>query len=205
MTHGEPAESSLAERDWHYVNVTVSDVRNSMDVVKSVDHSGSTRWSPTRRVFLRSTVVLSTGAATAATVAACGDSAEVTAKQKLADQLLPQVASANADATAAMAAVPANPDRAAALTVIAQERSTHARALTDEITRLDSGRTASASSSAAPSPSPPTPPTIDQLRVQLIASARSAGDLAVQTQGYVAGLLGSISAGTTTAVVVQLS
>ena len=176
-----------------------------MDLVRSVEPSGSTSWRPTRRVFLRSTVVLSAGAAAVVTVAACGDSAEVTAKQKLADQLLPQVASANADATAATAAVATNPDRAAALTVIAQERGTHARALTDEITRLDSGRAESASSSAAPSPSPPAPLTIDQLRAQLTASARSAGDLAVQTQGYVAGLLGSISAGTTTAVAVQLS
>jgi hypothetical protein len=137
-------------------------------------------------------------------IGACGDSAEVSAKQKLADRLLPQVAAAESDAAAAQAASATNPDRAAALTVIADERTVHAQALTEEITRLDSGRAKTASSSAAPSPAPATPPTIDQLRTQLTVSARSAGDLAVEMDGYVAGLLGSISAGTTTAVAVQL-
>jgi hypothetical protein len=51
----------------------------------------------------------------------------------------------------------------------------------------------------------PAPPGLDVLRAQLSASARSAGDLALELDGYVAGLLGSISAGVTTAVAVQLA
>jgi hypothetical protein len=160
--------------------------------------------TPSRRAFIRSAAVLTAGAAAVSVVSACGDSAEVSAKQKLADQLLPQVTAARSDAEAARAASVTNPDRAAALTVIADERTVHAQALTDEITRLDTGRAKTASSSAAPSPVPAAPPSIDQLRAQLTASARSAGDLAVETTGYVAGLLGSISASTTTAVAVQL-
>jgi hypothetical protein len=155
-------------------------------------------------VFIRSAAALTAGAAAVSVMSACGDSAEVSAQQKLADQLLPQVTAARSDAEAARAASATTPDRAAALTVIADERTIHAQALTDEITRLDSGRAKTASSSAAPSPVPTVPPTIDQLRAQLTASARSAGDLAVEMTGYVAGLLGSISAGTTTAVAVQL-
>lgn len=160
---------------------------------------------PSRRVFIRSAATVSVGAVAIAAVGACSQSAEVTAQQKLADQLLPLVSAANTDAAAATAAVATNPDRAAALGVVAAERTEHARALTDEITRLDSGRAETASSSAGPSPAQPTPPSVEQLRVQLSASARSAGDLAVNLEGYVAGLLGSIGASITTAVVVQLS
>lgn len=160
---------------------------------------------PSRRVFLRSAAAVSAGAVAITAVGACSQSAEVTAQQKLADQLLPQVIAANTDAAAANAAIATNPDRAAALGVVAAERTEHARALTDEITRLDSGRAATASSSSGPSPAQPAPPTIEQLRTQLSASARSAGDLGVELDGYVAGLLGSISASVTTAVAVQLS
>jgi hypothetical protein len=128
----------------------------------------------------------------------------VTAQQKLADQLLPQVVAANSDAAAASAAIATNPDRAAALGVVAAERTEHARALTEEITRLDTGRAQTASSSATPSPTQTAPPSVEQLRAQLSASAKSAGDLAIMLDGFAAGLLGSISASVTTAVAVQL-
>lgn len=148
---------------------------------------------------------MSAGTVAISAVGACGQSAEVSAQQKVADKLLPQVTAANTDAAAANAAIATNPDRAAALGVVAAERTEHARAITDEITRLDSGRAETASSSAGPSPDQPSPPSLDQLRTQLTASARSAGDLTVELDGYVAGLLGSISASITTAVAVQLS
>jgi hypothetical protein len=161
--------------------------------------------TPSRRTFLQSAVALAAGGAAISAVAACGTSAEVTAQQRLADQLLPQVAAANGDAAAATAAIAGNPDRAAALAVIADQRTVHAAALTDEITRLDSGRAETASSSATPSPAVTTPPDIDALRIQLTNSASSAGNLAIELDGYVAGLLGSISAATTTLAAVQLS
>jgi hypothetical protein len=161
--------------------------------------------TPSRRAFLQSAVAFAAGGAAIAAVAACGTSAEITAQQLLADQLLPQVTAANTDAAEATAAIAGNPDRAAALTVIADQRTEHAVALTDEITRLDAGRAETASSSATPSPAVTTPPTIDALRSRLTASALSAGNLAIELDGYVAGLLGSISAGTTTLAAVQLS
>ncbi|MCZ4550377.1 hypothetical protein [Gordonia rubripertincta] len=160
---------------------------------------------PSRRSFVRSAAAVSVGAIAITAVGACGSGSGVSAQQQLADRLLPQVSAAQADAVAAGAAVATNPDRAAALGVVAAERTEHARALTDEITRLDAGRARTASSSVAPSSATPAPPSLDQLRTQLSASARSAGDLAVELDGYVAGLLGSISAGVTTAVAVQLA
>lgn len=175
--------------------VTVSEVSTS-DGIRGI--------TPSRRTFLQSAVALAAGATAISAVAACGSDSGTSAKQRLADQLLPQVTAANTDAAAASAAIALNPDRAAALTVIAEQRTAHSTALTDEITRLDSGRAQSASSSATPSPAV-TPPTIEELRTQLTASANSAGSLAVELDGYVAGLLGSISAGTTTLAAVQLS
>lgn len=169
------------------------------------DRSSPNRHQPSRRTFLRSAAAVSAGAAAISVVGACSQSAEVSAQQKLADQLLPQVVAANSDAAAANAAIATNPGLAAALGVVAAERTEHARALTDEITRLDAGRAAAASSSAGPSPDRPTPPSVEQLRTRLTASARSASDLTVELDGYAAGLLGSISASITTAVAVQLS
>ncbi len=154
---------------------------------------------------MRSAAALSIGALAITAVGACGTGSGVSAEQQLADRLLPQVAAAKADALAANAAIATNPDRAAALGVVATERTEHARVLAEEITRLDTGRARTASSSAAPSSAEPTPPSLEQLRSQLSASARSAGDLAVELDGYVAGLLGSVSAGVTTAVAVQLA
>lgn len=176
-------------------------------VMRAIETGGSPGggFRSSRRGFLRSLAAASVGVVAISTVGACSQSAEVTAQQKLADQLLPQVTSANIDAAAASAAIATNPDRGAALGVVAAERTEHARALTDEITRLDAGRAVTASSSAAPSPAQAAPLSIEQLRKQLSASARSAGDLSVELDGYVAGLLGSISASVATAVAVQLS
>lgn len=176
--------------------VTVSEVSTS-DGIRGITSS--------RRAFLQSAVALAAGATAISVVAACGSDGTTSAEQRLADRLLPQVTAANTDAAAARAAIAGNPDRAAALTVIAEERTVHSVALTDEITRLDSGRAEIASSSATPSPAVTSSPTIDELRTQLTASANSAGSLAIELDGYVAGLLGSISAGTTTLAAVQLS
>ncbi|PYE13300.1 hypothetical protein DFR67_11771 [Williamsia limnetica] len=177
------------------VSVTVSGLREAAE-------SG---FRPSRRSFVRSAAALSAGALAITAVGACGSGSGVSAEQQLADRLLPQVAAAQADAVAATAAIATNPDRAAALAVVATERTEHARVLAEEITRLDTGRARVASSSAAPSSVAPAPPGLDALRAQLSASARSAGDLALELDGYVAGLLGSISAGVTTAVAVQLA
>nr|WP_245676452.1 hypothetical protein [Nocardia niwae] len=124
------------------------------------------------------------------------------------DPLAAQEVAARADAAAATAAIAVAPDRHAALTAIATERTAHADALRTEIDRVigvyadgtkpvhrtranASGPSAAASGSAVP---PTTPPTVDTLRTQLAASQKSAAELARALSGYRAGLLASISA-----------
>ncbi|MGY2120569.1 hypothetical protein ACW9HJ_03875 [Nocardia gipuzkoensis] len=124
------------------------------------------------------------------------------------DPLAAQEVVARADAAAATAAVAAAPERHAALTAIAAERTAHADALRTEIDRVigvyadgtkpvhrtranGSGPSAVASGSAAPLTAPPT---VDALRAQLTESRKSAADLARALSGHRAGLLASISA-----------
>ncbi|WP_280496590.1 hypothetical protein [Nocardia asiatica] len=115
---------------------------------------------------------------------------------------------ARADAAAASAAIAVAPQRHAALTAIAAERTAHADALRTEMDRVigvyadgtkpvhrtranGSGPSAVASGSAVP---PTAPPTVDALRAQLTESRKSAAELARALSGYRAGLLASISA-----------
>ncbi|MBF6165735.1 hypothetical protein IU486_13235 [Streptomyces gardneri] len=124
------------------------------------------------------------------------------------DPLAAQEIAARADAAAATAAIAIAPDRHAALTAIAAERTAHADALRTEIDRVigvyadgtkpahrtragGSGPSAVASGSAVP---PTAPPTVEALRAQLAESRRAAADLARALSGYRAGLLASISA-----------
>nr|WP_306307704.1 hypothetical protein [Nocardia araoensis] len=124
------------------------------------------------------------------------------------DPLAAQEVAARADAAAATAAIAVAPDRHAALSAIAAERTAHADALRTEIDRAigvyadgtkpahrtrasASGPSAVASGSAAP---PATPPSVDSLRTQLTASQKSSAELARALTGYRAGLLASISA-----------
>ncbi|MEU2035129.1 hypothetical protein [Nocardia amamiensis] len=124
------------------------------------------------------------------------------------DPLAAQEILARADAAAASAAIAVAPERHAALSVIAAERTAHADALRTEIDRVigvyadgttpvhrtranGPGPSAVAAGSAVP---PTAPPSIDALRSQLAASQKSAADLARALSGYRAGLLASISA-----------
>ncbi|WUI67118.1 hypothetical protein OHQ90_31800 [Nocardia sp. NBC_00403] len=139
------------------------------------------------------------------------------------DPLAAQEVLARADAVAATAAIALTPQRHAALTTIASERTAHADALRAEINRVigvfgdgttpthrtrsmdtpaDTGSAPAASGAAVP---PITPPTIDQLRDRLAASQQSAGDLARTLSGYRAGLLASISAACATEAGVLLT
>lgn len=133
---------------------------------------------------------------------ACG-AAGKSAEQKTAEELVPFAQSALADADDAQSLIATNPDRTAALTVIADERRIHARLLEEEIARLHPD-----DYSASPSPSAPTgspaQPDIDSFRTRLSTQARTTADLAVTQNGYVAGLLGSISVALDCAAKVQL-
>lgn len=127
------------------------------------------------------------------------------------DPLAAQEVLARADAAAATAAIAVTPQRHAALTAIASERTEHADALRAEINRVigvfgdgttpvhrtrqpaPSGSAASPAASGTETTST-QPPSIDELRTRLTNSQQSAGDLARTQSGYRAGLMASISA-----------
>ncbi|MGV9678326.1 hypothetical protein ACWDSJ_23870 [Nocardia sp. NPDC003482] len=115
------------------------------------------------------------------------------------DVLLAQEQSARTDAVWARAAIAGAPDRTAALTVIAEQRTQHADAVRAEIDRAtgvygDGTKPESKTPPVAPPPAPASPPTVAALRDQLGRSQRSAADLSQTLSGYRAGLLASISA-----------
>jgi hypothetical protein len=100
------------------------------------------------------------------------------------------------------------PDLAATLTAIAGERTAHARALADEITRLTEGE--APTTSAAPATTtgataaPAAKPTVAAVAKALRESAEDAARAATEMAGYRAGLLGSIAASCTAAYQVAL-
>lgn len=141
---------------------------------------------------------------------ACGSSPPV----KDVDALIDVLERARDDSQlAGNAAAAAAPKIAAALSVVADQRAAHARALTDEITRISgeapttSASTSASSTSTTPTTSgpPPKPPTTADVVAALKQSADGAGLLATQQSGYRAGLLGSIAAACTAAATVALA
>ncbi len=154
-------------------------------------------------------------------LAACGGDSAVTESTRIARLLAPMARAASDDAVAARSLISRNPDRAAALAVIAGERQVHATTLNDEVARMapDLARpstnpafaavpttTSSGSPGSGPSiaPAAPAVSTIGQLRGRLSAALTSTGDLAITMSGYRAGMLGSIAASLATQVEVQL-
>lgn len=171
-----------------------------------------------RRTVLRTGAALGVGTIVVS-AAACDRGP--TPAQITAEALLPLADAALVDEGSARALAPRYPDYTKALGVIADQRGQHARALREEITRLDreiAGRIVTlATTSGSPSPTPATsaaPPSstgpttiaanLDDLRAALRISARTAADTAIRLQGYSAGLSGSVSASVTTMTTVQL-
>lgn len=112
---------------------------------------------------------------------------------------------------ATTAATTAPPGLGRILTTVAAERAAHARALTDELTRMvGTMPTTTPTTPGASSTSPtttsaaPVATTVTDVVTALKDSARSAADAAARQSGYRAGLLGSISAACTTAWLVAL-
>ncbi|ABL04539.1 conserved transmembrane alanine rich protein [Mycobacterium ulcerans Agy99] len=150
--------------------------------------------------------MLAGGAALAAlgvVVSACGESPP---KRPAVEELLAPLEQARHDsalASAAAGAIGNPPQIAAALTVVANQRAAHARALATEIARA-AGKLVSATSetsSSSPSPSatepqapPPPPPPLSDVVDSLRQSAEDANRLVTTTEGYRAGLLASIAA-----------
>lgn len=169
-------------------------------------------------MLVRTATVTGGLAATGTVLAACGSGSGISESTRIAEQLAPLSLTASDDAAAARTLGARNPDRSAALAVIATERETHATTINDEIARLapDLARPSTSSgvaaasvpaSGATPTSGAPTEPavtTVDQLRERLASAASSTGDLAVSMSGYRAGMLGSIAAACNAQVEVQL-
>lgn len=166
-----------------------------------------------RRTVLRGGLALAGGVAATSLLASCDRGP--TPEQITAAALLPLAEAALADQAAAHTLSGQVTDYTRALQVIASQRGEHARALREEITRLDQRTaeriaTAGASSSSEPTTSaPPTPngsaATMADFRQRLTRSARTSGDACVNLNGYAAGLAGAISASVTSMVEVQLA
>lgn len=160
-----------------------------------------------RRVLVGAAALALLGSITAA----CGSRPPV----KDVDALLGQLGRARSDGElAGSAAATAPPKLSAALTAVAAQRAAHAKALTDEITRISGeAPTTSAPSATSTTPSsgtaasgpPPKPPTAADVVAALAQSADGASLLATQQSGYRAGLLGSIAAACTAAMTVTLA
>ncbi len=146
-----------------------------------------------RRALLR---VAGAGAFAIATLSAAACAPD---KPKQPDSLLPHEVSARTDAVWAQAAAAAAPDKAAALTVIATQRTAHADALRTEINRAigvygDGTLPKSPTPQVVPPPAPNPPPTAAAVHDRLIAAQKSAAAAAEADSAYRAGLLASISA-----------
>jgi hypothetical protein len=122
------------------------------------------------------------------------------------DDLTAQLDLAKSDSQLANdAAATAKPPLKPALEVVANERSDHARALSDEIARMTGEPAASSTTSTTTTTSAETaPPTVKDVVAALRKSADSAGQVAAQLSGYRAGLLGSIAASCAAAYTVAL-
>lgn len=158
--------------------------------------------------------VLASAAALAllgATAAACG----TTTPQPEVDDLTAQWERARADSALAAEAAAAQPPQAAAtraLNAVASDRSAHAKALAEELTRMTGAvptDTATSTVRSTPKAAPntgadPSAPGIDDVVNALKESADRAAGLARTLSGYRAGLLGSIAASCTAAHTVAL-
>ncbi|WP_334024326.1 hypothetical protein [Nocardia terpenica] len=166
-------------------------IRHSM---VPLDRTASPPITLDRRALLRITgggavAALALGAATA-----CSQD-----KPAAPDVLLAQEESARTDAVWAKAAAAVAPDRSAALTLVAGQRTEHADALRAEIDRArgvygDGTVPKSNTPPVPPPPAPAPPPTVAAVRDRLTRSQQAAAQLSQELSGYRAGLLASISA-----------
>ncbi|MBO0677087.1 hypothetical protein JRC04_06390 [Mycolicibacterium sp. S2-37] len=121
------------------------------------------------------------------------------------DELLAQLDRARADSTLATdVAATTRPPLAQVLTAVAAERSAHAQALSDELTRL-AGDQAPTSTPATTTAAPAKPPVVSDVVAALRRSAETAAELATHWSGYRAGLMASIAAACTAAHEVALA
>ncbi|MFV8165125.1 hypothetical protein ACNQVK_24055 [Mycobacterium sp. 134] len=160
-----------------------------------------------RRVLVSAAALALLGA----TAAACS----TTTPQPEVDDLTAQWDRARADSALAAEAAAAQPPQAAAtraLNAVASDRSAHAKALADELTRMTGSAPADTATSTTRSTPKTTPsaradesaPGVGDVVNALKESADRATGLARRLSGYRAGLLGSIAASCTAAYTVAL-
>ncbi|WP_254431592.1 hypothetical protein [Gordonia rubripertincta] len=159
-----------------------------------------------RRTVLRGGLVAGVAVAGLGAVGVSGCSTGPSEEAVTADRLVPLVRSALADEKSARSLAGAEPRYAAALAVVADQRAEHARALREEIIRLDQDVAATIDEPAPSSaPAPAGPPTLVGVRAGLEQSAGEARDVAISVSGYPAGLAGSVAAAVTSMREVQLA
>lgn len=160
-----------------------------------------------RRVLVSAAALALLGA----TAAACS----TTTPQPEVDDLTAQWDRARADSALAAEAAAAQAPQAAAtraLNAVASDRSAHAKALADELTRMTGSAPADTATSTTRSAPKTTPsagadtsaPDVGDVVNALKESADRAAGLARRLSGYRAGLLGSIAASCTAAHTVAL-
>jgi hypothetical protein len=159
-----------------------------------------------RRVLLSAAALALLGA----TAAACG----TTTPQPEVDDLTAQYERARADSALAADAAAGQPVQAPAtraLSAVATDRTAHAEALSNELTRMGAppASTATDTTQRTANPGPGTEadtpaPSVDDVVNALKESADRASHLASTLSGYRSGLLGSIAASCTAAYTVAL-
>ena len=151
-----------------------------------------------RRVLIGAAALAALGA----TASACGSP-----EPPQPEQLEGQLDLARRDSEMARAAAKAaGPFYAPLLSVVADERANHAKALSAEINRAVGGTTTSSTTAAPTTPAPASPPpTRGEVMAAVRESADSATKLAAELSGYRAGLLGSIAASCTASATVSLT
>ncbi|MGC3971833.1 MAG: hypothetical protein QM775_32170 [Pirellulales bacterium] len=152
---------------------------------------------PSRRTVL---ALAAAGLGAPALLAACDFTPDRSGDPTTA-QLTRLAEQARGDAAAATALIATAPAQAAALRLVAQQRTAHAKAITDELSRFLARPAPAPSSSAVPAAAATLSGLIDRLGT----AAKAAGDAAVTSSGYRASLLGAVSAATTTHATVVLA
>ncbi|MEO9328734.1 hypothetical protein [Gordonia aurantiaca] len=162
-----------------------------------------------RRTVLRGGLVAGAAFAGVGALGVTGCSTGPSEETLTAERLVPLARAALTDEKSARALAATEPTYSSALRVVADQRAEHARALREEIIRLDQEVAATIDDTPAPgsqaAPAEPAAPSLVGLRSALEQSAGEARDVAVSLKGYPAGLVGSVAASVRSMREVQLA
>jgi hypothetical protein len=196
-TRLSPVQSTGA---WHYVEVPESSggARAPLSTPLLRQHRAGLPYF-SRRAVIRAAALAAGAAAVGAPLAACSG------EEPAPDPLLAHAQAARADAEAAMAAIAVAPRQSEQLRLAAAQRTEHADALEAEINRAAGVTPEPSEEPAAIDPAGAAGPSVEDVRVRIADAGTTGGNLAMQLDGYRAGLLASISASCRTLVEVVLA